>query len=45
MAPLDTPVVPPVYCKKAISSEAVKLIYGSKGDMSRRKPRKARKRD
>ena len=29
--------------KKAVSSKAIELIYGSKGDMSRRKPRKARK--
>ena len=29
--------------KKAVSSKAVGLIYGSKGDMSRIKPRKARK--
>ena len=29
--------------KKAVSSKAIELIYGSKGDMSRRKSRKARK--
>jgi hypothetical protein len=29
--------------KKAVSSKAIELIYGSKGDMSRRKARKARK--
>ena len=29
--------------KKAVSSKAVGLIYGSKGDMSRIKPKKARK--
>tara|TARA_B100000959_G_C14684273_1_gene501934 strand:- start:70 stop:189 length:120 start_codon:yes stop_codon:yes gene_type:complete len=29
--------------KKAVSSKAIELIYESKGDMSRRKARKARK--
>ena len=29
--------------KKAVSSKAIELVYGSKGDMSRRKSRKARK--
>ena len=32
-----------IITKKAVSSEAIELIYGSKGDMSRRKLRKARK--
>jgi hypothetical protein len=32
-----------IFVKKAVSSKAIELIYGSKGDVSRRKPRKARK--